>query len=130
MTEEKGPGARTGAIRSFRGRTEALEIYCAAGAAGAGCSAGAAGAASLAGAGAAGAGVICSAGAAGAGAASIGAGAAAGLSAGAVTAGVLFTSTVVVDGPELAENTRYPIASKASATMIPTNHPVELDSRV
>ena len=45
-----------------------------------------------------------------------------------VAAGVLFT--VVVEGCELAEKTRYAMASSARATMMPTNQPVELFSRV
>jgi hypothetical protein len=45
-----------------------------------------------------------------------------------VAAGVLFT--VVVEGCELAEKTRYAMASSARATMMPTNQPVELLSRV
>ena len=45
-----------------------------------------------------------------------------------VAAGVLFT--VVVEGCELAEKTRYAMASSAKATMMPTNQPVELLSRV
>jgi hypothetical protein len=50
--------------------------------------------------------------------------------AGVVTVGVLFTSTVEVDGCEFAEKTRYAMASSAKATMMPTNQPVELFSRV
>ena len=50
--------------------------------------------------------------------------------AGVVTVGVLLTSTVEVDGCEFAEKTRYAMASSAKATMMPTNQPVELFSRV
>src|SRR3569833_1279745 len=47
-----------------------------------------------------------------------------------VTAGVLFTVVDVVDGCELAENTRLAMARRARATMMPTNQPVEFDSRL
>ncbi len=79
-------------------------------------------------AGAAGAGVVVvSAGAIGVVVVSAGAGSVS-TGAGVVTAGELLMSTV--EGWLLAENTRYAMASRASATMIPTNQAVELFSRV
>jgi len=53
------------------------------------------------------------------------------LGAGAVTAGELLVSTEPEGAePELAEKTRYPMASNARTTIMPMNHAVPLPSRV